>query len=190
MGNGGCKFYPLLKTIVGAHFVGIDTRRLRSVSPPAPLLPPVAQLRHWRVEVEDRVSHGWPACFETTPNEGGRNSTVVVVVVVVRFFGFIETAPLKSGEVIISHGFCSQKFLFGSFDFLFILKSYHFVLESRDEIKHDRKMFFFGWRWGSLRIPILGVETYWQIHGFRCVSRIAYLSYLLLIHWFYWLQNS
>ena len=66
MGNGGCKFYPLLITIVGAHFVGIDTRRLRSVSPPAPLLPPVAQLRHWRVEVEDRVSHGWPVCFNAT----------------------------------------------------------------------------------------------------------------------------
>ena len=95
MGNGGCKFYPLLKTIVGAHFVGIDTRRLRSVSPPAPLLPPVAQLRHWRVEVEDRVSHGWPACFETTPNEGGRNSTVVVVVVVVRFFWFYRDRPFE-----------------------------------------------------------------------------------------------
>ncbi len=78
---------------------------------------------------------------ETTPNEGGRNSTVVVAV---RFFVFIETAPSKSGEMIISHGFCSQKILFGSFDFLFIMKSYRFVLKSRDEIKHDRKIFFFG----------------------------------------------
>lgn len=43
------------------------------VDPPAPLLRPVAQLRHWRVEVEDRVSHEWPGGQtnpnETTPNE-------------------------------------------------------------------------------------------------------------------------
>ena len=161
-----------------------------------PLLRPVAQLRHWRVEVEDRVSHEWPGGVSTAVWNNSKRKRSKFNGGGLRFLWFYFWPPFWKvvWEVMIFECFLFSK----TFDcFLLVFFStwdaIHFVLKGHSKIKHNRTCnqkngsFFDGDEELWLRISRLGNNKYWQIYGFRFVFTIACLSYSLLIHWFYWL---